>query len=132
MVEVEMSRDIHEYEPKLVGPLTLRQLILVVIGLAYTVPAVIFIKIDNLTLRLLFGALLMIPVLACGWVPVMGMRIEQFLYAAIKDYFPKSKRVRVYEAEMSTPYLDEAAQLPPQEGKKKTKVRRTSKYQGRK
>ena len=55
-VEVEMSKDIHDYEPKIIGFMTMRQLVCVAIGLAYAVPLAVFLPISDLTTRLIIAS----------------------------------------------------------------------------
>ena len=97
MVEVEMTKDIKDYETKLFGILTLRQLILVAIGLAYSIPLAIFLPLGSLMTRLVVGALAMTPVIMLGWISVYGMRLETFLIQVIRSSIltPTNRKYKV-------------------------------------
>ena len=132
MVEVEMTKDIKNYEPRLIGPFTTRQVILLAIGLAYAVPMAIWLPIEDITIRILVAVVALAPMIACGWLDMMGMRLEMFVYQAfIKRIFrPKE---RVYEVDESNPYMTMVKEEQPLEAKKKKlKVKKSKKYVGRK
>ena len=99
MIEVEMSKDIRSFQPKLIGPLTKRQLICSAIGLAYGVPAFFLLKslgVTDVTLRVVICVVLMAPPFLCGWIHLYGMSLEKFMIHVIKIMFFKP-RIRKYE-----------------------------------
>lgn len=79
MIEVEMSKDIRDCEPKLLGPFTKRQVICIVISLAYGAPVFFLLGFGmDLFLRILISIILMAPAIACGWCDMYGMPLEKF------------------------------------------------------
>ena len=125
MIEVDMTQDIREYEPKLFGLVTSRQIILLAIGCSYSIPLAIFLPLGNdITARFMVGMLCMIPVILLGWVEVYGMRLEQFLWQALLSLV-LTPHNRIYKTDYAYEYLRE------KEPKKKQKIIRSSDYQGR-
>ena len=100
MIEVEMSKDIRDFQTKLIGPFTKRQLICIVIGLAYGVPLFFIFGSTgmDIVLRVLIPVILMTPTIACGWVNLYGMPLEKFMVHIIKTVFFRPKR-RLYQIE---------------------------------
>lgn len=132
MISIDMTQDIREYEPKLFNLVTIRQLILLVLGAVIAVPIVIYLPIKDITIRCLLATIAMSPFIVAGWVPIFGMRMELFLWQVIKSSLLVPK-VRIYQSEGVIDYLSgDSVILPPAESSKKTKVIRTKKYQGRK
>lgn len=92
MIEVKMPKDIMTYESKVVGPLTMRQLICAIIAVILDV-IVYFVLIRALALSsdaLLYAVFLIdIPVMMFGYVKPYGMHLEQY----ISDVFLRSMLV---------------------------------------
>lgn len=88
MIEVEMSKDIRECEPKLLGPFNKRQLIVCIIAAAYGVPLYFLLNqfLPVLFLRIIIVILLMSPTIACGWLNFQGMHFEQFVIHIFKNF----------------------------------------------
>ena len=76
MIEVEMTKDIRDFEPHFIGPLTKRQIIYIGISLAYGIPFWVFAPISNIQNRLAIGFILMIPVFVCGFIKWDGLPLE--------------------------------------------------------
>ena len=123
MVEVEMTKDIHEYDPKLMGLITTRQLVLLLIGLAYSIPIAFLLPVEDLSIKILVMAFLMFPVLVCGWMNMQGMKMEQFVAQVVKSVFLHPQK-RLYKIEGSAGYLQEE-KAKAQEHKK---IKPSSKY----
>ncbi len=128
MIDVEITRDIRDYEPKLFNLITTRQLILLIIGLIIAVPVVILVPIENLTIRMIIGTLIMGPFIACGWVTIYGMKLEKYLWQIIKSSFfmPKNRK---YKPESTVDFLPAPKR---RNTSVKKKITRTREYQGRK
>ncbi len=93
MLEIEMPKDIKNYEPKILGPLTLRQLVCLGIASSYGIPFILLTHGD-IVVRIMIGLMLMIPVLLCGWLKIYNEPFEKFLIIIIINKFIKpSKRV---------------------------------------
>ena len=83
-----MPKDIKNYEPKILGPLTLRQLVCLGISLSYGIPFVLFTHGD-IVVRIMVGLALMVPVLLCGWFKVYNEPFEKFIKIIVKNKFLK-------------------------------------------
>lgn len=86
MIEVPMTNDIRKYKPKLIGPLTLRQLICTILGLSYSVPIALSLNAGWDT-KVLVLLILAAPVVACGWVNMDGLPLEVLAVRLIYFYF---------------------------------------------
>ena len=108
MIEIEMSRDIKEYSPKVLAFLDKRQVICVSIAIAYTFPIIMgwgFLADIEITTRLLIAMIAAAPAIVCGWVKVYGIPVDKFFFQTIlpmylspmkrkyvtKDDFPSKK-----------------------------------------
>ena len=91
MLEIEMPKDIKNYEPKILGPLTLRQLVCLGISLSYGIPFVLFTHGD-IVVRIMVGLALMVPVLLCGWLKVYNEPFEKFIKIIIINKFVKPEK----------------------------------------
>lgn len=86
MIEVEMSKDIREYTPKIFWVLTKQQLKCYTIALAYGIPLFLFILSNmDITTRIMITAIAMAPVIACGYCPAYGMNLDQFFIMTLKN-----------------------------------------------
>ncbi len=70
MIDAEMTRDIREYEPKLFNLITVRQLVLLVIGFAIAIPLVLFLPIKDITYRIIIGTVAMSPMIALSLIHI--------------------------------------------------------------
>ena len=96
MIEVEMSKDIRDIEPKFIGPFTKRQTLCTIIALGYGVPLFFVMKGMPIFTRILIIILLMMPTIACGWCDMYGMHLEQFVLHLIRTLFLTPQK-RQYE-----------------------------------
>ena len=78
MLEIQMSKDIKTFEPTIVGPFTLRQIIWITIGTVLAMPA-FFLMPGEITVRILIATLIAAPLIMCGWVKVQGMYLDRYL-----------------------------------------------------
>ena len=78
MLEIQMSKDIKTFEPTIVGPFTLRQIIWITIGTVLVMPA-FFLMPGEITVRILIATLIAAPLIMCGWVKVQGMYLDRYL-----------------------------------------------------
>ena len=83
MIEMEMSRDIQDYSPKVVSIFNRRQLICVSIAAAYGLPLFFALGDMDLTLKMSIVAVLVTPPIACGWVEMYGLPLERFFTRCI-------------------------------------------------
>ena len=92
MIEIEMPGDIKEYEPKIIGGLTLRQTICFGTGL---LTAIVFYNIiPNSQIKLYAASIsAIIPVLCAIYKPY-DMPLEQFVILLLKTYIlpPKNRK----------------------------------------
>ena len=83
MIEVEIPKDIRQYEAKLIGPFTLRQTIFFVAGCAFAIPTFnIVYHISTMDVAAFMCMIVATPFLAFGWVKVYGMPLEKFIKTA--------------------------------------------------
>lgn len=98
MVEVEMAVDIRKFEPKSVGPFTLRQAVCIALPLVYGVPFAVFVKSISIDTRILIAMMIMAPIWMCGFVKLDGQPLE--IYAMRYIYFSfLTPRKRKYSRE---------------------------------
>jgi len=88
MLEIEMSRDIKDFQPKVAGPFTLRQIVCLLLSLAYGVP-LFFILSGDIVTRIMIALFAMVPVLLCGWFKVYDEPFEKFIKIIIYNKFVK-------------------------------------------
>lgn len=92
MLEIEMSKDIKNFEPKIIGPFTLRQIACIGISCAYGIPFFILFDVEIVT-RVMVTLALMAPVILCGWIKIYDVHLEQFIKIIFISKFVKpSKR----------------------------------------
>lgn len=96
MIEMEMSRDIKEYSPKIVGFLDKRQVVCVLVASTYGIPLFLMLKGLSITLKVTIVAVAMFPVLACGWAKAYGLPLEKFFFKCIMPML-MSPRKRLYK-----------------------------------
>lgn len=88
MLEIEMSKDIKNFEPKIIGPFTLRQIICSLIGFSYGIP-IFFILGGDIVVRIMVTLFLMVPAFLCGFLKVYNEPFEKFIKIIIKNKFIK-------------------------------------------
>ena len=93
-----MSRDIREYEPKIVASLTKRQIIFVGIGALIGIPLAMYLPIPNIFIRLFLVVCLVLPFVMCAWVDFQGMHSEAFFLYVIKNSV-LTPSIRKYKSE---------------------------------
>jgi len=119
MIEIEMSEDIRNFSPKIIGPLSIRQLIAAVIGVGLALPAAIFIPLD-LEFRILIAVLIAAPAIVCGFFKFYGMAPEVFFIRVMIPFYLNPEK-RLYQ---SVPLLGGVpAETKKTNEKKKPKVR---------
>lgn len=82
MIEAKMPKDIRVYETKLVGPLTARNTVcLVIAGVVAYLTYSIWCGILGMSLNSFFyvGTFTVIPPLAFGWISIEGMHLETYI-----------------------------------------------------
>lgn len=106
MIEIEMSKDIRAYEPKVVGMLTKRQLICVIIACAFGGVSFLFLNFLFPEMDIFWKALISVipavPVLQCGWTKKYGMPLEVFV---LKYQIPNAFRPPIYPYKTENSYL---------------------------
>ena len=112
MIQVEMSKDISDFSPKIISVFDFRQLVCVAIASSYGLPIILYADF---------------PVLACGWVKPYGMTLERFAWHILKTRFLTPKK-RPYVTENPHGYLDTTKTAPAKpataEPKKRTRKER--------
>lgn len=99
MIEVTVPKDIREYEPTLIGPLTSRTfvcsiiMVLLVYGVYLLEKAIGIEDPMEVPLFLIFG----IPPFLIGWYKPYGMHFEKFIGKAFRDNFlaPRNRPYRI-------------------------------------
>ncbi len=105
MIEIEMSKDIKSYDPKVFGPLTKRQLICVVIAAG---PAYLIVKYCNfipIEGRLLISLIVCSPLIICAFFKIYGMPFEKFVLHYIIPLILNPTE-RYYHSVNTLDYLD--------------------------
>lgn len=101
MIEVEMAEDVRKTKTKAVGRFTIRQFICIIIAASYSIP-IAFIIPGDITVKLLVGFFLAMPVAMCGWIKLNKQPFEVVLMRYIYKHFltptmRKVKRDNVYK-----------------------------------
>ena len=110
MIQVEMSKDIHDFSPKVIAMLDKRQLLFLGASCTYGVPIMLMATSLPIEIRIGLAALLMLPVAACGWVKMYGMPLEKFiLHLIVNRYMTPEKRPYVTEIQFEYPDPDPIA-----------------------
>lgn len=96
MLEIEMSKDIKDFEPKVIGVLSLRQIVCLFIAAVYGVP-LFFLLSGEIVTKLLITLVAVVPVLLCGWIKVYDEPFEKFIKIIITNKFikPVNRKYRV-------------------------------------
>ncbi len=119
MVEVEMTKDIRNYEPKLFGVVTVRQIICLTIGAVFALPLIFFLPIEDISIRVMIGMIPLIPMILIGWLKVYGMQLEKFLLQAMRSLVLTPSE-RKYKIQSTVDFLNSTADV--EEKKKKVKI----------
>ncbi len=100
-----MNRDIREFEPKVIGPFTLKQSKCVVVMCAYGLPLFLILYRIDLFLALTIVAITLLPPLLIGWVKIRNLSFEKFI---IRWFYWRigTPRIRRYK---SLPYTKQLA-----------------------
>ena len=94
MIEIEMSRDIREFSPKVLGPFDKRQLVVLIIAVLVGVPLFMLLGPVPLQAKLIIILIVCLPILLCGWVKMFGMPLEVFVMKfIIPTLFSPRKKV---------------------------------------
>lgn len=90
MIEIEMSKDIRGYEPKVLASMSIRQLVGVCVGILCAAPIVLYLPVD-MTIRIIIAVLVAMPGFACGFLKMYDMPCEVFLLKVFLPYYINSK-----------------------------------------
>lgn len=93
MIEIEIPKEIKEFEDKILFGLTVRQLIATVIASVITIPMYFALK-DIINKEILSYIIIFLDciILSVGWVSYNGMRMEEFIIVFIEQTFFLQKR----------------------------------------
>ena len=128
MVEVEMTKDIRSYDPKLFGIVTVRQIICLTIGAALALPLIFLLPVEDITTKVMIGMIPLIPMILLGWLKVYGMTLEKFLWQAMRSLVLTPSE-RKYKTQSTIDFLT----LPIDEDKKKKiKIKPSAEYPAKK
>lgn len=112
-IEREILQDITKYKARLIGPLTARQTVCVVITGAICIPAYMIMK-NYFVMDFIFPVLLGLAALpmACGFVAPYDMPLEKFLYYFVQTSII-SPPIRRYKKKMPIElYAEQNEMLP--------------------
>ena len=104
MFKVPMTTDIKDFSPKVISIFNKRQLICSAIALSYGFPVIMYARGLELNTRMTLATILMLPVLACGWIRVYGMPLERFALLVIVNHLLTPTR-RMYATENTLDYV---------------------------
>lgn len=101
MIEVEMIDDIRKTETKAVGSFTTRQVICIILAGTYSIPIAVHVPFD-ITLKIVTGILLALPVVMCGWIKLNNEPFEIVMIRYIYKHFltpckRRAKQENVYK-----------------------------------
>lgn len=136
MIEVEMTKDIRDFEPHFLGPLTKRQVIYIGISAAYGIPFMVLAPIESVPNRLFIGFILMLPVLMCGSVEWGGLPLEilmiKLLYRGVCPTKRKATEENYWRSTLEEitrkQKMDEFNQMSKKEQKKAMKQKNKIQY----
>ena len=111
MIQVEMSKDIHDFSPKVIGMFDRRQLVCLLIAGLYGLPAFMLTSFLPIEFRLTLVTVLVFPTLACGWVKMYGMPLEKFAIHVFKFKFINPQK-RKYATRNTFNYLSPQPAVP--------------------
>ncbi len=122
-----MNADIKEYSPKIVYGLDKRQLICTAIALSYGIPFIRTATFLDFGDRMAAAVILILPVIACGWIKLYGMPFERFMLHIIVHHV-LTPRTRIYKTGTGTASED----IPERPVKKDRRKRKQHKKEVRK
>lgn len=95
MIEVEMNDDVRKTKAKVFGKFDLRQIICIIIAASYSIPIAIKLPMDY-TLKIVFGVLIAVPVILCGWIRLNKEPFEIVIIRYIYKHFltPSWRKVK--------------------------------------
>lgn len=130
MLQVEMSKDIREYEPRIIGPFTKRQSLLIVIGVVISTSIAFILPIPSFYIKLIIASCGVFPFVMCGWIDMQGMHFEQFLLYILKNSIltPSIRRYKSENAYRAAVEAEDAAEQPQKKQKKKRRKKYPRKY----
>lgn len=102
MIEIQMSRDIREFETKILGPFTFRQLVCILLSCLYGIPMMVFLPIKMVP-AILIACAAMAPLIAAGWIKPYGIPLERYIFKCVIPVLRSGKRL--YKTENSLDYL---------------------------
>lgn len=123
MIQVEMSKDISDFSPKIISVFDKRQLICVGLACSYGIPIMLYADSLDFYTRFTVAAVLMFPVLACGWLKLYGMTLERFAMHILKTRV-LSPTERPYVTENLHAFIDPTETDPVKPGAAKPKKRK--------
>lgn len=130
MIEMEMSRDIQDFSPNIISFLNKRQVICLLIALAYGGPLFLLLGDMEITIKMTIVVVAMTPAIACGWVKRYNMALEKFFFKCIVPMF-LTPRKRKYKTKDIYGFEDKAKEkerlIPFKEVKPKKLKRREKK-----
>lgn len=105
-IEKNIPQDICQYESKLIGPLTTRQVGFLVPGVVLAVGAFVLTGKWGFTqdTRIFIAILLLAPFLLCGWVKLYGINFEKFISMVFVTQFIAPKH-RLYKTKNNFDFL---------------------------
>lgn len=111
MIQIEMSKDINDFSPKIISVFDKRQLICTAIASTYGIPIMLYADFLDIQTRIMAAVILMSPVLMCGWVKMYGMYLEKFVLHILRTRV-FNRTTRYYETENTFGYLDHTVKAP--------------------
>ena len=112
MIEVPMTEDVRKYQPRVLGPFNLRQLVCIVLAASLALPlwGLFDLETDD---KILVMAIILFPIIACGWVKMDGLPFEKLLFRMIYySILTPKKRKYVTENTYKTAYVKNKPQKP--------------------
>lgn len=85
MIRGEIIQDIKKYEPKFIGPFTIRQFVCVLISGIFVLGIYFGFKwLFTTDALVVICIIIAMPFVACGWIAPYGIPLEKFLFSLIK------------------------------------------------
>lgn len=116
MIEIEMSKDFREFEPKVIEIFTVRQIACMGIAAVVAVPVIMALPFD-LYLRILIGLFAAAPIIVCGFFDLYGMHPEVYLTKVIIPYYLYPRK-RKYVTQNTMDYIRIKKEEPKNQKKK--------------
>ena len=115
-----MSRDVREFEPKIIAFFTQRQLMCVGVGCAYAIPIALMIPTNEVIIKILIALILAAPALLCGWIKISDMYFDKYFMDVLLPSFLYPQK-RIYQSKNS---YEEFLEKLDEENKKKPKKKK--------